>query len=84
MLLNGGRNRNTLSIRVPADFEDDRELVWTSRIRGETNRAHASLAPDYFIDNIVMMSEDGSISAGFTACITNALDVTVVVTPLTL
>ena len=35
-------------------------------------------------DHIVIMSEDGSISAGFTACITNALDVTVVVTPLTL
>ncbi len=60
------RNRNTFSIRVPADFEDGRELVWTLRIRGETNRAHASLAPDYFIDNIVIMSENGSISAGFT------------------
>jgi len=60
------RNRNTFSIRVPADFEDGRELVWTLRIRGETNRAHASLAPDYFIDNVVIMSENGSISAGFT------------------
>ena len=60
------RNRNTFSLRVPADFEDGRELVWTLRIRGETNRAHASLAPDYFIDNVVIMSENGSISAGFT------------------
>tara|TARA_B100000378_G_scaffold274642_1_gene269404 strand:+ start:538 stop:1521 length:984 start_codon:yes stop_codon:yes gene_type:complete len=60
------RNRNTFSIRVPADFDDDEELVWTLNIRGETNRAHASLAPDYFIDNIVVMSENGSISAGFT------------------
>jgi len=28
--------------------------------------AHASLSPDYFIDNLVIMSENGSISAGFT------------------
>ena len=60
------RNRNTFSVRVPADFDEDDELVWTLRIRGETNLAHASLAPDYFIDNIVIMSENGSISAGFT------------------
>ncbi len=60
------RNRNTFRIRVPADFKDDRELVWTLKIRGETNQAHASLSSDYFIDNVVVMSENGSISAGFT------------------
>jgi hypothetical protein len=60
------RNRNTFSIRVPADFEEDQDLVWTLRTQGETFMAHASLSPDYFIDNLVIMSENGSISAGFT------------------
>jgi hypothetical protein len=60
------RNRNTFSMRVPADFEDNQDLVWTLRTQGETFSAHASLSPDYFIDNLVIMSENGSISAGFT------------------
>lgn len=60
------RNRFVFEVRVPADFGEDDELTWTLTNRGETFTAYGSLAPDYFIDNIVVMSENGSIGAGFT------------------
>jgi len=58
------RNRFKFTISVPGDW--DEELVWTLTAGGETTQAHVSLSADYFIDNLVIMSENGSIGAGFT------------------
>jgi hypothetical protein len=57
------RNRFTFEVRVPADF-GDQELVWTIDHGGETLKAYGTLRPDYFIDNVVMMSETGTLGAG--------------------
>jgi hypothetical protein len=57
------RNRFTFEVRVPADF-GDRELLWTLRSAGEEGIAYGSLRPDYFIDNVVIMSEGGTLGAG--------------------
>ncbi|MQA90851.1 MAG: hypothetical protein GEU90_11520 [Gemmatimonas sp.] len=57
------RNRFVFRVQVPADF-GDQELVWTLRSDGETLKAYGSLRPDYFIDNVVMMSETGTLGAG--------------------
>ncbi len=54
------RNRFLFGIRVPADF-GDKELVWTlTSPNGETKRAYGTLKPDYFIDNIVRMQNNGA------------------------
>ena len=59
------RNRFVFTVRVPADFSDgDREVVWTLAANGSTERAYGSLARDYMIDNMVIMSETGSLGAG--------------------
>ncbi|MEX2583095.1 MAG: hypothetical protein WD766_07465 [Gemmatimonadota bacterium] len=58
------RNRFIFKIPVPADW--DEEMVWTLTANGETYTAYASLSVDYFLDNIVIMSENGSLGAGFT------------------
>ena len=57
------RNRFTFEVVVPADW-GQRELVWTISHNGETNRAYATLATDYMIDNMVIASETGSLGAG--------------------
>jgi hypothetical protein len=57
------RNRFTFKVTVPADF-GDRELVWTLRVNGEERTAIGSLRADYFIDNVVIMSETGALGAG--------------------
>ena len=57
------RNRFTFKVRVPADF-GDQELVWTLNANGETLKAYGSLRADYFIDNVVIMSENGALGAG--------------------
>jgi hypothetical protein len=51
-------------VPVPAGFGENDQLVWTVRVDGEEYKAYGSLAPDYFIDNIVIMSETGSIYNG--------------------
>ena len=43
------RNRFHFKIRVPADF-GDQELVWTLTTQGQTERAYATLIPEYIID----------------------------------
>ena len=58
------RNRFTFRVRVPADFDQASELVWTLRTRGETKRAFASLRQDLLIDNMVIASETGALGAG--------------------
>lgn len=57
------RNRFVFKVRVPADW-GERELVWTLRAHGEEKVAIGSLRQDYFIDNVVIMSETGALGAG--------------------
>jgi len=57
------RNRFVFEVRVPADF-GEQELSWTLQRNGESETAHGSLRPDYFIDNVVIMSETGTLGAG--------------------
>jgi hypothetical protein len=59
------RNRFAFEVRVPADFADgDQELVWTLRSGGDEESAYATLRQDYFLDNVVIMSETGTLGAG--------------------
>ena len=53
------RNRFVFRIRVPADFGDN-EVVWTLTSHGTTERAYATLKPDYFIDELVIMANNGA------------------------
>jgi hypothetical protein len=59
-----GRNRAVFRVHVPADFGETDELVWTLKVHGETYKAFGNLMPDYYIDDIVMMSENGSLTNG--------------------
>lgn len=43
------RNKFIFTVRVPADF-GDREIVWTLTTRGHTERAYATLHPEYKYD----------------------------------
>jgi len=60
------RNRFVFRVPVPADFDEDDELVWTLSVNGVTERAYATLRPDYFVDDIIKASEHGAIGAGTT------------------
>jgi hypothetical protein len=57
------RNRFVFRVRVPPDF-GDKEMVWTLTTRGRTEKAFATLRPDYFINDVVMASETGALGAG--------------------
>jgi hypothetical protein len=57
------RNRFVFRIRVPADF-GTRELVWTLTTNGKTERAFATLKTDYFIDDTVIMANNGAAGMG--------------------
>mgnify|MGYP001212170644 CR=1 FL=1 len=57
------RNRFVFRVTVPADW-GERELVWTVRSHGAEYVAIGTLRPDYFIDNVVIMSETGALGAG--------------------
>jgi len=57
------RNRFVFRVQVPADF-GDQELVWTLRVNGEERKAYGSLIADYFVDNMVIMSETGTLGPG--------------------
>lgn len=58
------RNRFVFRVRVPDGFTENDELVWALTTYGHTERAYATLRTDYFIDNVVIMSETGSLGAG--------------------
>jgi hypothetical protein len=58
------RNRFTFKVPVPAGFREEDEMIWTVTANGETVQAFATLRQDYFIDNVVIMSETGSLGAG--------------------
>ena len=57
------QSRFILRIRVPKDF-GDKELVWALTTRGKTERAYATLKPDYLIDNTIIMNNNGAGGTG--------------------
>jgi hypothetical protein len=52
------RNPFLFTIRVPKDF-GKKELIWTITVNGQTERAYASLKPDYLIDPQTISTEVG-------------------------
>ena len=51
------RNPFLFTVRVPKDF--GKELIWTLTTHGKTEKAYASLKPDYQIDKQVISTEVG-------------------------
>ncbi len=58
------RNRFVFRVKVPAGFRDKDELIWTLTTHGKTEKAHATLRPDYIVDDVVKASETGALGAG--------------------
>jgi hypothetical protein len=58
------RNRFVFRVRVPAGFGEKDELVWTLTTHGKTEKAYATLRPDYIVDDVVKASETGALGAG--------------------
>ena len=52
------RSQFVFRVRVPADFGRN-ELVWTLIANGKTERAYATLIPEYFIDKLVISANYG-------------------------
>jgi len=57
------RNRFVFRVPVPKDF-GNKELVWTLKTNGVTEKAYATLRQDYFVDNVVKASETGALGPG--------------------
>ena len=53
------RNRFHFKVRVPADF-GKKELVWTLTTQGKTEKAYATLIPEYIIDSQLAMLDVGN------------------------
>ena len=49
---------------MPSGFNATDELVWTLTTHGKTDKAYASLRPDYIVDDVVKASETGALGAG--------------------
>jgi hypothetical protein len=58
------RNRFVFRVKVPDGFKEKDELVWTLTTHGKTEKAYASLRPDYIVDDVVKASETGALGAG--------------------
>ena len=58
------RNRFVFRVKVPAGFAEKDELIWTLTTHGKTEKAYASLRPDYVVDDVVKASETGALGAG--------------------
>lgn len=58
------RNRFIFKVRVPSGFSEKDELVWTLTSHGKTEKAYATLRPDYVLDDVVKASETGALGAG--------------------
>ncbi len=58
------RNRFVFKVRLPSDFQEDDEMVWTLRANGQEHKAYGTLREDLFVDNVVIMSETGALGAG--------------------
>ena len=49
------RNKFMFRVSVPKDF-GDKELVWTLVVNGKTERAYATVKPDYKIDGLILQT----------------------------
>ena len=58
------RNRFMFRVAVPKNFTEKDELIWTLTAHGVTEKAWATLRPDYILDNVVKASETGALGAG--------------------
>jgi hypothetical protein len=58
------RNRFVFRVKVPAGFGEKDELVWTLTTHGKTEKAYATLRPDYVVDDVVKASETGALGSG--------------------
>jgi hypothetical protein len=58
------RNRFVFKVPVPKGFTVKDEMIWTLTTQGKTEKAYATLREDYFVDNVVIASETGSLGAG--------------------
>jgi plastocyanin len=58
------RNRFVFRVKVPGNFTVKDELIWTLTVRGKTEKAYATLRPDYIVDDVVKASETGALGAG--------------------
>jgi hypothetical protein len=58
------RNRFVFRVRVPDGFIVKDELIWTLTTHGRTEKAYATLRPDYIVDDVVKASETGALGAG--------------------
>jgi hypothetical protein len=58
------RNRFIFKVKVPAAFKEKDELIWSLTSHGKTEKAYASLRPDYILDDVVKASETGALGAG--------------------
>ena len=58
------RNRFVFRVRVPNGFSEKDELIWTLTTHGRTEKAYATLRPDYVVDDVVKASETGALGAG--------------------
>jgi hypothetical protein len=52
------RSRFLFRVKVPRDF-GDKEIVWTLTTRGKTEKAYATLKPEYVLDNVIVMRDTG-------------------------
>jgi hypothetical protein len=58
------RNRFIFEVPVPASFGEDDELTWTLVANGHETHAYGTIREDLFVDNVVIMSENGALGAG--------------------
>src|SRR5262249_41272292 len=58
------RNRFIFRVKVPANFGEKDELIWTLATPGKPEKAYAPRGPDYIVDNVVRASETGALGAG--------------------
>jgi len=58
------RNRFVFRVKVPNGFSEKDELIWTLTTHGKTEKAYATLRPDYIVDDVVKASETGALGAG--------------------
>jgi hypothetical protein len=58
------RNRFVFRVKVPNNFTVKDELIWTLTVHGKTEKAFATLRPDYIVDDVVKASETGALGAG--------------------
>ena len=58
------RNRFIFRVKVPSGFSEKDELIWTLTTHGRTEKAYATLRPDYVVDDVVKASETGALGAG--------------------